>query len=91
MSKTFQPWRKFQPDSDGTPHGWIQWKGTSVCMDFRCQCGALGHVDGCFGYYVKCAACGQLYELSGHVEVNQIEKLPEDSHPSCVLVADVDE
>ena len=21
------------------PHGWIQWKGTGVCMDVHCKCG----------------------------------------------------
>lgn len=21
------------------PHGWIQWKGTNVCLDYHCVCG----------------------------------------------------
>ena len=37
--------------SDG-PHGWIQWKGTDVCIDLHCECGSHGHVDGDFVYYV---------------------------------------
>lgn len=43
------------------PHGWIQWKGTSVCMDVHCACGAHGHVDADFAYTLKCkhAALGR--------------------------------
>lgn len=79
MSTTFQPWRKFQPDTDGTPHGWIQWKGTGVCLDFHCKCGAHGHLDAEFAYYVKCGACGQVYEMSGHVEAHPIDGVPQGS------------
>ena len=70
---TFQPWRKFQPDTEGTPHGWIQWKGTAVCLDFYCKCGAHGHLDDEFCYFVKCGRCGQIYELSGHVEAHPVD------------------
>jgi hypothetical protein len=84
MTSTIQPWRKFKPEADGTPHGWIQWKGTDVCMDFHCKCGELGHLDGDFVYYVKCGACGQVYELSGHVEAHPIDGVPDDSHEPVV-------
>ena len=30
----------------------IQWKGTDVCMDFHCKCGAHLHIDGMFVYKV---------------------------------------
>lgn len=79
MSNTFQPWRTFQPEKTGAPHGWIQWKGTEVCMDFHCKCGAHGHLDAEFAYYVKCGACGQIYEMSGHVEAQPIDAVPERS------------
>lgn len=68
---SFQPWRRFKPE-DGEPHGWIQWKGTRVCMDFHCRCGAHGHVDAGFAYTVQCQECGQQYELSGFVEAHPI-------------------
>ncbi len=34
--------------------GWIQWKGTDVCIDLHCVCGNNGHVDGDFMYEVQC-------------------------------------
>ena len=79
MTQTFQPWRKFQPDTDNTPHGWIQWKGTGVCLDFYCKCGAHGHLDAEFCYFVKCGKCGQVYEMSGHVEAHPIDAVPRGS------------
>jgi hypothetical protein len=33
-------------------HGWIQWKGTDVCMDIHCECGTLSHIDGEFAYII---------------------------------------
>lgn len=35
-------------------HGWIQWKGTNVCMDIYCECGYHGHIGDEFVYFVKC-------------------------------------
>jgi hypothetical protein len=55
--------------AEGEPHGWIQWKGTEVCMDFHCKCGAFGHIDGGFIYYVKCGKCGASYMMNGHIEL----------------------
>lgn len=72
MSDEFQPWRKFRPNSDASPHGWIQWKGTDVCMDFRCPCGAPTHVDASFVYFVRCSGCRKVYELSGFVEAREV-------------------
>jgi len=86
---TFQPWRTFKPDETETPHGWIQWKGTNVCLDFHCKCGELGHVDGYFAYFVKCGACGQVYEMSGHVEARPIDEVPDGSCQP--VLAEVDE
>lgn len=54
---------------EGKPHGWIQWKGTDVCMDVHCQCGELGHIDADFAYYVGCKACGRVYMTNGHIEL----------------------
>ena len=75
----------FTPDD---PHGWIQWKGTDVCMDVYCKCGYHSHVDGEFGYFVKCPKCGQVYECNGHIELIPIEEMEKnetrylmDDHP----------
>lgn len=51
------------------PCGWIQWKGTNVCMDVRCECGALGHVDAEFAYHVECSACGRVYAVGAYVKL----------------------
>lgn len=52
---------------DDEPHGWIQWKGTDVCIDLHCACGTHGHFDGMFMYQVKCADCGQHYAVGSNV------------------------
>lgn len=62
------------------PHVWIQWKGTDVCCDFRCACGATGHIDADFMYFIACPACGQLYEVGTHVRLYPITK---EQHWGC--------
>jgi hypothetical protein len=54
---------------EGQPHGWIQWKGTSVCMDVFCSCGASLHVDGYFAYFLRCPVCKTVFECNGHVQL----------------------
>lgn len=52
------------------PHAWIQqWKGTDVCMDVRCGCGASFHIDGDFTYYVRCPTCRQLWAMCMNVRM----------------------
>lgn len=46
-----------------TPNIYIQWKGTDVCMDFHCECGAICHFDGTFAYTVKCPHCNVVWEM----------------------------
>lgn len=70
-------WSRQRFPVDGEPHGWLQWKGTSACMDFHCACGATDHIDADFGYYVKCAACGSTYMMNGHVEA--VKLTPEEA------------
>lgn len=74
------------------PSAYIQWKGTDVCMDFHCECGAFCHFDGDFAYVVKCPHCGSIWEMpstvyprkadgrtfSGHVEAAKILQPDED-------------
>lgn len=54
------------------PHGWIQWKGTDVCMDVRCSCGASTHVDAEFAYTIRCGACGLLWAVCANVRLVEI-------------------
>ena len=58
-----------QDNPAGGAHGWIQWKGTDVCMDVHCACGHHGHIDGDFFYRYQCPKCG------AHYAVGQVVKL----------------
>ena len=71
----------------GQPHGWIQWKGTNVCMDVYCECGEQCHVDASFAHHVKCPHCGAVYFCNGHIELIKLEKEPD----SCVVLGEADE
>lgn len=51
------------------PHLFIQWKGTDVCCDIWCSCGAHSHFDGDFFYFFKCPTCGQVWECGTHVAI----------------------
>jgi hypothetical protein len=55
---------------EGSPsHGWIQWKGTNVCMDIYCSCGHHSHVDTEFLYNFRCAKCKQAFAVGAHVRL----------------------
>lgn len=58
------------------PHGWVQWKGTDVCMDVHCKCGHMSHIDSSFVYSVKCPQCGTCYMVNGHVEFIELDNTP---------------
>lgn len=51
------------------PRGWIQWKGTDVCMDVYCECGVHTHIDTDFCYSLTCGSCGRTYHVSGNVRL----------------------
>ena len=51
------------------PFAFIQWKGTDACVDLTCACGAAGHLDGDFLYFVRCRACGAVYALRPYVDL----------------------
>ena len=57
--------------------GWIQWKGTDVCIDLDCVCGASGHVDGDFMYQLLCPECGRRYLAGANIKL--IELTPEEA------------
>lgn len=65
-------WDRQKLPAEGEPHCWIQWKGTDVCMDFHCVCGAQGHFDGDFAYYLKCSKCERVYMTNGHIELVEL-------------------
>lgn len=50
-------------NTPGDAHGWVQWKGTEVCIDLHCKCGHHGHFDGGFFYFYQCPACGAKYAV----------------------------
>ena len=58
------------------PHGWIQWKGTHVCIDMTCECGEVGHYDGDFLYYFKCSKCSQVYQVGAYIKLYPLEFEP---------------
>lgn len=50
------------------PYLYVQWKGTELCGDFHCACGAIGHIDDeLFAYAVQCGRCGAIWELPIHM------------------------
>lgn len=51
------------------PNARVQWKGTDVCIDIRCECGARGHVDGASFYQYRCNHCGRVYGVSPYVRL----------------------
>lgn len=53
-------------------YGWIQWKGTNVCLDATCVCGASGHIDGSFAYYFRCIECGRRYALGPTIKLIEL-------------------
>ena len=76
-----------QETYEGKPHGWIQWKGTNVCMDVHCVCGAHLHFDADFTYHVKCFHCQRVYMCNGHIELIELQKEPKN----CVHLGTDDE
>lgn len=65
------PW---DVDHDSSvPYGSIQWKGTDVCLDFYCECGAHGHVDADFAYYVECGRCHAIFALNCCVRAHRVQ------------------
>ena len=61
-----------QPLFAGKPHGWIQWKGTEVCIDLHCSCGAFLHYDGDFLYFWRCPQCSRVWEMGTHVSMYEV-------------------
>ena len=62
------------------PSVYIQWKGTDVCMDFHCDCGAFCHFDGDFAYVVQCPHCKTLWQMPSIVYPRKLTDSKEKSH-----------
>ncbi len=75
-AKTTEEAFEIQDRQEGKPHGWIQWKGTDVCMDIHCECGCHSHIDVDFAYHVKCPECGAVYMCNGHIEFIKLDEEP---------------
>ena len=81
-SEAFKIEEKFK----GKPNGWVQWKGTSVCMDIYCKCGYHSHIDESFAYHVQCPNCKTIYACNGHIELIELEEEP----ANCVIKPPLD-
>jgi hypothetical protein len=60
--------------------GWIQWKGTEVCIDLHCVCGFDGHLDDSFLYRVHCPRCDRQFLVGQNIKL--IEMTPEEIEAS---------
>lgn len=61
----------------GSPDLFMQWKGTDVCLDLHCPCGAHCHLDGFFAYTIECGGCGAVWKLPDFIIPERVEN-PED-------------
>lgn len=77
---------KITIDKDADSYGWIQWKGTDVCMDVHCVCGYSGHIDEDFAYFIKCPSCGRYYEVSGFVKLYEHNDLAPDEKQRAIII-----
>lgn len=66
------------------PTAHIQYKGTHICMDIRCECGEHTHFDGDFAYSIECGKCGMKYDMPSIVALEPYS----DFHD--VKITDVD-
>lgn len=85
IAKTDKEAWDMQETYKGQPHGWIQWKGTNVCMDIHCKCGGLHHIDADFAYFVQCPSCDTIYMCNGHIELIEVQEKPSSL---CIIIPD---
>lgn len=53
-------------------YAFVQWKGTDLCADAHCECGARVHVCGDFMYFINCANCGKAYYMGSYVKLYEV-------------------
>ncbi len=76
---TYREWYEQVHSRDnpqGDSYGSIQWKGTDVCIDLYCKCGAHLHYDGDFLYGFRCPHCNRSYATGRNIAL--IELSPEE-------------
>jgi len=61
-----------QDNPEGNAYGWIQWKGTDVCVDLHCKCGYHDHFDGDFFYYFECPKCHRKYAVGQNIKLIEL-------------------
>lgn len=61
------------PKTAREPYGFIQWKGTNVCIDLHCICGFHGHLDIDFLYYYECNECHRKYKVGDIVSLIELQ------------------
>lgn len=90
IAATFEEAYKIETTQYDKPRGWIQWKGTDVCMDLHCKCGAHCHIDAWFVYGWRCPHCKTVYMCNAHVEMIEVTNEP---HPEnqCIQEPERDE
>ncbi len=69
---------KLEETQVGKPHGFLQWKGTDVCMDVYCKCGCHSHIDDYFVYNIQCPSCGTVYRCTPYIEFIELTNPPLD-------------
>lgn len=52
-------------------------------MDVWCPCGENTHIDDEFAYYVKCAGCGKVFEVSAVIELRELQQDEEPRMEPC--------
>ena len=58
----------------GSSSGWIQWKGTEICIDLHCICGSSYHFDGEFFYFYRCKNCKRVYAVGQHIKLIELSE-----------------
>jgi len=82
MTDAHNSYRDIYGPERSDAHGWIQWKGTDVCIDLLCPCGRLSHVDVLGFYAFECPGCHTKYAVGQTVPLiplteEQIPYFPE--------------
>ena len=77
----------YGPDKIDGPHGWIQHKGTMICIDLHCECGYHGHYDSDYFFYAGlCPQCKRAYAIGEYVRL-----LPLDTPEKLAYFEDIPE
>lgn len=75
---------KSKPKPD-LARGFIQWKGTKVCMDWSFPCGYDEHLDVDFAYFIRCPSCKRVWK---NQSVVWMEEADEDDYGNGTFIID---